>query len=77
MKLLLVIVALICCEISNISAKSVAVNPLLNKEYEINRSGPPCKCMSSQVCQGEVNSDVQCHPSYIMVCCVIPTKAAP
>ncbi|XP_017776727.1 PREDICTED: uncharacterized protein LOC108562804 [Nicrophorus vespilloides] len=31
-----------------------------------------CQCMPFRYCDGVINSDVQCHPSYSHGCCVRP-----
>ncbi|KAG5861739.1 hypothetical protein JTB14_018807 [Gonioctena quinquepunctata] len=31
-----------------------------------------CVCVNWRFCNGEINSDVECHPNYVMVCCIQP-----
>ncbi|KAK4882772.1 hypothetical protein RN001_006091 [Aquatica leii] len=59
-------------------SKSGLINNAHQKEYVENEiysaSGELCRCMNNHLCKGEINWAIPCHPSYIMVCCVIPSK---
>ncbi|XP_074041180.1 uncharacterized protein isoform X1 [Leptinotarsa decemlineata] len=70
---LFIVAALLVAGIQSLSISQDETSPqgVTNGNEELSRK-KQCVCMNWRNCAGEIDSDVECHPNYVMVCCIQP-----